>query len=64
MLGLPDINSRCKITAFFANACVYISKKCGKIDTFSKKSYTLLLFICANQIFFVPLCGFFEKPNK
>ena len=27
-------NSRCKITTFFANTCVYIIKKCVKIDTF------------------------------
>ena len=42
---LGDIKSRCKITAFFANTCVYIIKKCVKIDTFDRKSRARTLFI-------------------
>jgi len=34
---LGDINSRCKITTFFAHKCAHIKKKCVKIDTFAKK---------------------------
>ena len=53
---LPDINSRCKITAFFAHKCAYIRKKCVKIDTFVKKSRARTIFICIYEIFFVILC--------
>ena len=53
---LPDINSRCKITAFFVLICAYIRKKCVKIDTFVKKSRARTIFICIYEIFFVILC--------
>ena len=56
--ALGDIKSRCKITAFFTNACAHILKKCVKIDTFDKKSCIFTIFICTYHIFFVPLCGF------
>ena len=52
---LADINSRCKITAFFAYKCVDIKKKCVKIDTFVKKSRARTLFICVYKNFF---CNF------
>lgn len=48
---LGDIKSRCKITAFFANACAYIKKKCVKIDTF----YVFVTF----YTYFTP----FHRPN-
>ena len=58
---LADINSRCKITAFFAYKCVYIKKKCVKIDTFIKKSRARTLFICVYKNFFVILCPIFKN---
>ena len=57
---IGDINSRCKITTFFAHKCAHIQKKCVKIDTSLKKNSRVNLFICVYEIFFVILYPFLK----
>ena len=59
-----DIKSRCKITAFYANACAHIAKKCVKIDTFIKKISRANFFICVCENFFVPLSPFLKNNSN
>ncbi len=61
MPAIGDIKSRCKITTNLPNLCAYITKKCVKIDTFSKKVHARTYFICVYEIFFVTLCDFLKK---
>jgi hypothetical protein len=51
MPTIRDIKSRYKSTAFFLYMCVYIKKKCVKIDT-------LLVFV-VNMIVVTCICAFF-----
>ena len=61
---IRDINSRCKITAFFAHKCAYIKKKCVKIDTFCKKISRANIFICVCARIIVTLRSFLKNHSN